>query len=131
VTETNDQGDGGQQQDGGQGQGDGEAGRIHSIEALSERVDRLADAVARIVPGSRAEAQDRVEARLDRPSSVQEQVRAELERAEQERQRQAADEADKAERQTLRERLAKLEETPPRQPVRRATRLLGWGDGSR
>lgn len=55
-------------------------------------------------------------------ASVAEQVQAELARKE-------AAATEQAERQTLHDRLAKLEEQPPAPPVRRATRLLGWGNG--
>lgn len=97
------------------------------LDRIESKVDTLADVVAKLVPGSHAEAQDREEARLDRPSTVEEQVRAELAR----RDKQAADDqaaaAAQTERETLQARLAKLEEQPPQPPVRRATKLLGWG----
>ena len=94
-------------------------------------LERIEAALARVIPGSHDEAQQREEARLDRPSAVQEQVRAELARARQEQDAAAAAAARDAEHESLKERVARLAETPPRQPVRRATKLLGWGDGSR
>lgn len=62
-------------------------------------------------------------------ASVAEQVQAELARERKAAKDQAAADADKTERETLRERLARLEEQPPVPPVRRATKLLGWGSG--
>jgi hypothetical protein len=129
------QGQGGGQQQQQEGQSAGQEERLARLEETQQQqgsaLERIETALANLMPGSRAEARDQVEGRLDRPSSVQEQVRAELERARQEQERAAAEDADKADRETVKQRLAKLEEMPPRQPVRRATRLLGWGDGSR
>jgi len=104
---------------------DTENERIISIADLSAKVDKLAELVSRIIPGSHAEAQQRTEERLDRPSSIEEQVRAELARA---KEQEAAEQAAAGKDQELQSRLAKLEETPPAQPVPRRTRLLGWGD---
>jgi len=103
---------------------DTESSRIVDINALSAKVDKLAELVEKILPGSHDEAQTRTEEHLDRPSTVEEQVRAELARAREEEQRAQADTADKEDVKT---RLAKLEETPPAQPVPRRTRMLGWG----
>ena len=103
-----------------------EESRIISIADLSAKVDKLAELVSRIIiPGSHAEAQQRTEERLDRPSSIEEQVRAELARA---KEQEAAEQAAAGKDQELQSRLAKLEETPPAQPVPRRTRLLGWGE---
>jgi hypothetical protein len=99
------------------------------LDRLETAIGRLEAAVSRLVPGSRNESRDRVEGRLDRPTDIQEQVQAELARA---RQAEAAERAEadaQAEQETVSQRLAKLEETPPAPPVRRATRALGWGDG--
>src|SRR5262245_30054063 len=95
------------------------------VDDLAEKVDRLAEMVAKILPGSHAAAQSRTEAKLDQASSVEEQVRAELARAEAERQKS---QAETAEKDDVKSRLAKLEEKPPAQPTPRRTKLLGWGD---
>ena len=101
----------------------GEADRLAAVE---DKLDRLAAAVARLVPGSHREAEQRTEDRLDRPSTVEEQVRAELaKRDRQAAEQKAADEA-KSERESIREQLAKLQETAPAPPERRATRFM-WG----
>jgi|SRR6185437_10217751 len=105
------------------------AGEATNLEQVNQRLDRqqatldrLAEAVARILPGSHAEAEQRTEQRLDRPSSVEEQVRAELARAQQEQ-------ADQQQAETVAQRLARLEEQPPAPQLPRRTKLLGWGDG--
>lgn len=106
---------------------DSQAQQDSKIDALAGKVEQLAEAVSRLIPGSHAEAQQQVEGRLDRPArteeAVQEQVRAELARAREAEQRQ---QAEAGERETLNARLAKLEEKPPEPPVRWVTRSLGW-----
>ena len=106
---------------------DPEPGRITSIDSLADKVDRLAALVEKVIPGSHAQAQERVEQRLDRPTTVEEQVKAELDKAKREEAERQAAEAKDADDKQLRETVAKLAEKPPEPPVRRATRLLGWG----
>jgi hypothetical protein len=107
-----------------------EVGRILSLEERDNRLDRieaavdkLTAAVSGILPGSRKEAGDRLERRLDRPSTVQEQVEAELAK----REKDAADQKRNSEHEDLKSQVAKLSERPPAEPARRATKLLGWG----
>jgi hypothetical protein len=97
------------------------------LDRIEQKVERLADAVAAIVPGSHAEAEQRTGDRLDRPSSVQAEVRAELERARQEEAAAAAAQQQQTEAQQLREQVARLSEAKPHAPVPRRMRLLGWG----
>lgn len=106
------------------GSGGSDADRIGRVE---QKVDRLAELVQKIVPGSHAEAQQRTEDRLNRPDDVAGQVRAELARARQEQDAAAAAEREKSEQQQLRETVRKLQETPPAAPTPRRTKLLGWG----
>lgn len=113
--------------DGGGGDGGGQESNTDRIDAIDSRLDRIETALARLVPGSHAQAQSRTESRLDRASDVEERVRAELARARQEQERQQAADRDRQERETMGQRLAKLEEQPPAEPIRRATRALGWG----
>jgi hypothetical protein len=108
-----------------------EESRIHGLDELAGRLDRIEQIVRRLVPGSREDSRERVERRLDRPSTVEDQVRAELARAQREQAQADAAQADQTERETIAQRVAKLEEKPPEPPVRRATRALGWGDGRR
>jgi hypothetical protein len=103
-----------------------EAPPATSLKDLDARLDRLEAAMSRLVPGSQAQAQARTEDRLDRGSDLEERVRAELAKAEEERKRKEAADKDKQDRETLAQRVKKLEERPPAQEVRRATRLTGW-----
>ena len=113
-----------------------EADRIQDIDQLAGRVDSLTGKVDQILevlgkftggsPVSREAAQSQTEDRLDRPSSVAEQVRAELAKAETAR---AADQAaadDKSEREQMKADLAKLKETRPEPPQPRRQRVM-WG----
>ena len=121
----------GQQQQASGGEGD----RLDRLEETQREqgsaLERIEAALARVIPGSHDEAQQRVEDRMDRPSQVQEQVRQELARARAEQDAAAAAAERDAEHKSLKERVAALAETPPRPPARRATKLLGWGDGSK
>ena len=99
------------------------------IERVETKLDALIETVSKIIPGSHAEAEERTERRLDRGSAVAEEVKAELEKAKQEEAKRRAADEDKNERAQIRADLAKLQETPPAQPVPRRTRILGWGDG--
>jgi hypothetical protein len=116
-----------------------ETGRDERIDRLEDRQEqqghiltRIEEAISRLGGGvepTHATAQAQTERRLDRPSSIQAEVKAELERARRDQEAEAAAEAEKAERQQLRDDVAALREVPPAPPVRRATLLLGWGDG--
>ena len=105
-------------------------------DGLEDRVERLESGQSKILSkldellgsGSKAHetAEQHTEQRLDRPSTIEEQVRAELQRAEQEKAKQADAEKDKSERQTIREQLAKLTEAKPQAPQPRRQRVM-WG----
>jgi flagellar motility protein MotE (MotC chaperone) len=97
------------------------------LDRLEGKVDKLADMLAKLVPsGSHADAQARTERRLDRPSTVEEQVRAELAKARADQERAEQEQAAKAEQETVAQRLARLEEVKPEPPERRSTRVM-WG----
>ena len=98
------------------------------LERLEQRVETIADAVNRLLPGSHGDAQQRTEDRLDRPTDVQTAVRAELDRRDRAAADAAAAETERNERRTLAEQVARLSEQPPQPPVPRRTRLLGWGE---
>jgi uncharacterized membrane protein YukC len=94
-----------------------------------ERIDRieakLDDLLSKL--GSRQQAETDERTRLDRPSTVEEQVRAELERAKREEAAAATAESEKSQLQQMQEQLAKLHETPPDvPPPPRRTRVM-WG----
>jgi hypothetical protein len=115
----------------------------------SDRIDRLEDRqaeqgealtrieamLAKVIPGSHAEAERREEHRLDRGSNLAEQVRAELQKARDDEARAKADtdtrNAELSEREQIKADLAALREkppAPPRNPVKKLA-TMGWGDG--
>jgi hypothetical protein len=95
-------------------------------EATRQRLDRLEEKLDALLKVGHGKAEAREERHLDRPSTVEEQVRAELQRAEQERAAAAAKEGEQSEREQIKAQLAALAETPPAQPVARRTRFM-WG----
>jgi hypothetical protein len=93
------------------------------------RLDRLERKLDELLAGrtpAHAKAEAHEEQHLDRPSTIEEQVRAELARAEQEKAKADADEQAKSEQQTIREQLAKLTESKPVAPQPRRQRVM-WG----
>jgi hypothetical protein len=104
-----------------------EAERIQSIDAIAKRQDGIDAKLDQLLAGGSKPAAGDGAAPQGRPPSVEEQVRAELARAEQERTDQAAASAKEQEHQTMAERLRKLEESPPLQPLRRITKAM-WGN---
>jgi hypothetical protein len=97
------------------------------LDALTDRVDKLAQAVAAMVPGSHAAAQQRTEDRLDRPSSVEDQVAAALQQADADRAEQERRARIDGDLTQVKTDLAQLREQPPRPPVPRRRTFLGWG----
>lgn len=100
---------------------------------LTDRVERLETSQSTILGKldellgrTHKAAAEHTEQRLDRPSSVEEQVRAELDRKDRERADAADKQAQAKERETLAQRLAKLEEKPPQAPQPRRQRVM-WG----
>jgi len=96
------------------------------LDRVEHTLDRLVSVVEHIIPGSHAEAEERTEERLDRPSTVEEQVRAELAKAKADEEAAAAADAEKGERESLAAQLKKLEEKPPAAPLRKVEHLMGW-----
>jgi hypothetical protein len=104
-------------------------------EALTDRVEQLEDGQNRILSkldellGGGRKDQPEPDGGT-RPASIEEQVRAELDRKEKESKAAAAKDADKAERKTMREQMAamaaKLAEAKPQQPQPRRERAM-WG----
>lgn len=100
-------------------------------EAQGETLSRIEQMIGKLVPGSHAEAQERTEARLDRGTTLAEQVKAELAKAKADEAAAQAAEDEKSERQQIREQLAQLREkppAPPRNPLK-GFATIGWGDG--
>lgn len=96
------------------------------LDRLESKVDRLADAVANLIPGSHAEATDRTEARLDRPSSVEEQVAHALRQAQEDQERRVKEARLAGDVQSVKDSVAALQEKPPAAPIPRREKLLGW-----
>ena len=111
-----------------QDQDQGPAPEGDRLTRLEQRPETIANALERLLPGSHAEAQQRTEDRLDRPTDVQSAVRAELDRRDRAAAEAAAADSERSERRTLAEQVAKLQEQPPAPPVPKRTKLLGWGD---
>lgn len=110
-----------------------DAQRLERLEQRQEQTDGKLDEILGLIKGgiTRADGEDKgAGGPADRPGSVAEQVRAELERARKEdADRAAADAAsaaDAADRESTRARLAKLEERPPARPQPRRERVM-WG----
>ncbi len=104
------------------GYAEAEESRIQSIDALAEKVDRLAAMVGKVLGGG-----DSAEPKAEpRGSTVEDQVRAELEKAERDRQAREAAEAKDREHAELREKVERLTETKPTPAPRRSTRIM-WG----
>ncbi len=113
--------------------------RLDKLEATQETqghaLERIEQALSRIAPGSHAQAQERTEQRLDRGSSLAEQVKPELAKAKEDEARETADaqakDAEKTEREEIRAATAALREKPPAPPRNpfKALATKGWGDG--
>lgn len=96
------------------------------VDRLEDKVDRLAAAVANLIPGSRAEATDRTEQRLDRPSSVEEQVAHALAQAREDDAKRAEQARLAGDVKSVQDSLAALQEKQPAPPIPRRQRALGW-----
>jgi len=110
-----------------------EAGRIRSLEEQDQRISHLEQGIDRILEvlgkgegKAHEQAQQHTEDRLDRPSTIAEQIREQLAEA---KAREAAD----AEKRGQAERLAAVEqkvtdmaEKTPEAPQRRIEKILGW-----
>jgi uncharacterized protein YukE len=99
------------------------AGRIDGIES---KLDLLIDKIGGKKDEAHAAAQQHTEDRLDRPSSIAEEIRAQIAAA------KAAEAAD-AEKRGQADRLAAVEaavtgmaEKAPEAPLRRVEKLMGW-----
>ena len=101
------------------------------LERVEDKVDQLAALVHKLLPAGagqeKAGGGSEEPSPAGRPPTVEEQVQAELDRRDREAKATAEAEAEKSERAELREAVAKLREKPPEPPIRRSTKLLGWG----
>lgn len=97
---------------------------------LTDRIDTMQSKIDQILNivtlGGGKQDTGKPHTQAERTASVQEQVRAELERKAREEQDAADKESAKAERQSTADRLSKLEEKPPVAPQPRRQRVM-WG----
>lgn len=112
---------------------DPESDRIHSLDELARRqdqtdskLDQILTAISGKSPAAPAAAQQVTQDRLSRPSTVAEQVQAELDRARREQASQEAAAARDADHQSLKDQVAKLAEAPPKPAQPRRQRMM-WG----
>lgn len=99
--------------------------RVDRLETGQDTLSQKIDQILGIVKGPgrpNAEGSSETAGRPD----IESQVRAELERAERERAAQQAADDEKNERETLKQQLAKLQETAPVAPQPRSQRMM-WG----
>jgi peptidoglycan hydrolase CwlO-like protein len=109
-------------------------------DAIEDRVERLETGQGKLASkidevlsllGSGGKAHAAAEAHeekhLDRPTTIEEQVRAELARKDAEAKTTADADAEKSERQTIKEQIAKLTESKPVAPQPRRQRVM-WGE---
>jgi hypothetical protein len=111
--------------------GPGNSGQPQTIAELDEKIDAVIETLRGLMGAAHGQAQQHTADRLDRGSSVEDTVRAELARLQAERERKAKeqglDDTVKSHAQQLAEVKAKLSETPPETPVRWLTRVV-WGN---
>lgn len=96
------------------------------ISRVESKIDQLASRLASLIPTSRAEAQEHTERRLERPTSVEEQVQAELSRAREKEARDRERAEGKQHREATEGRLKKLEERAPEPAPRGIEKVMGW-----
>lgn len=104
--------------------------RVERLESGQTTMSGKIDEILGLIRGGAGKAHDAAadheENRLDRPTTVEEQVRAELARADAERQAAADKDAEKSEMEQLKANVAALRETPPVPPQPKRERFM-WG----
>jgi hypothetical protein len=104
--------------------------RVESLETGQSRISAKIDEILGLVSGKAAKvhkaAEQHEETKLGRPSTIAEQVRAELAEAEQDKAAKDAAQQQQTEQQQIREQIAKLTEAKPVQPQPRRQRVM-WG----
>jgi len=107
---------------------DDETSRIHTIDMIAEKIERLEDIVTNALGGhgqAHATAQKVTQKRLDEPGEITAEVQRELAR------RDAASKQEERDARLgkLEESVTALAEKPPAPTVRKVTRIM-WGDAS-
>ncbi len=110
--------------------GPGSSGTPQTIAELDEKIDAVIETLRGLIGTAHGQAAQHTADRLDRGSSVEETVRAELAKLQAERDRKAKEQGLTDQVTSTAAELAavkaKLAETPPEAPVRRITRMI-WG----
>jgi len=96
------------------------------VERLEGGQNRILSKLDELIGGVHQRAEAGTEQRLGRPSTVEEQVQAELARRDKEAAEKASRDEQASEVKTLRQRIAELAEKPPEQPQPRRQRVM-WG----
>jgi len=111
--------------------GPGDSGKPQTLAELDDKIDAVIDTLHGLLGQAHGQAAQHTADRLDRGSSVEETVRAELAKLQEERARKAAeqgrDDQIKSTAAQLAEVKAKLSEAPPETPVSWLTRVV-WGN---
>jgi chromosome segregation ATPase len=103
-----------------------------SVDDLAQRQDRIENKLDELLASlkaggsTQAKAEEHQEEKLGRPSTIAEQVQMELDARDKAKADKAEKDAEKTERESIKERLAKLTETPPARPQPRRQRVM-WG----
>jgi hypothetical protein len=98
-----------------------------TVAELAQRVNSMDSKLDTLISSLHGKAADHTEARLDRNSSIADQVQAELAKAREHEAKEKAARDAKADSDDLKARVAALAEKSPAAPVRRVTRLM-FGD---
>lgn len=105
---------------------DDDNGLEDRVEKLETGQQSIIGKLDELLTAGHRKAEEHQETRLGRPTSVEDQVRAELERKDREAAEKADKDAERAERESIKERLAKLAEVAPAAPQPRRQRFM-WG----
>lgn len=110
--------------------GPGDSGKPQTLAELDDKIDAVIETLRGLIGTAHGQAAQQTADRLDRGSTVEDTVRAELARLQAERDRKAReqglDDQVKTHAQQLAEVRAKLAEKPPETPVSWLTRAI-WG----
>jgi CHASE3 domain sensor protein len=96
------------------------------VGAIETKLDMLLDVIGKQQDGAHGAAQDHMQDKLDRPTTVAEEIRAQLDERDR---KKAADDAEAARNgrlEGLETKVRDLAETKPAAPVRRVEKLMGW-----
>jgi hypothetical protein len=93
------------------------------VDGLEQKIDKILGIIGKDEGQAHAAAEEHEETKLDRPTAIAEQVRAELDKARQAEREQAARDGEKSDLAAVKKQLAELQEKMPGQPVRKIERI--------